>query len=58
MTLGYSVGQADIQPDVPPSRGIWWSRPVLHKVIMALGYALDQADLQSDVPPLETSCGQ
>ena len=29
MTLGYPLGQADIQSDIPPSRGIWWPRAVL-----------------------------
>ena len=35
MTLYNSLGQADIQSDVPPGRDIWWPRAVLHKVIMA-----------------------
>ena len=51
MTLGYSLGQTYIQLDVLPSRGVWWPRAVLCKVIMTLGYALGQADIQSDIPP-------
>ena len=51
MTLGYSLGQADIQSDVPPSGGIWWPRAILCKVIMTLDYSWGQAALQSDVPP-------
>ena len=51
MTLGYSLGQGDIQSDIRPSRGIWWPRAVLGKVIMTLGYSLGQGDIQSDIPP-------
>ena len=45
------MGQADIQSDVSPSRGIWWPRAVLHEVILTIGYPLDQANIQSDIPP-------
>ena len=58
MTLGYSSGQADIQSDVPPSRGIWWPRALLCKVIMTLHYLSGQADIQSDVSQVEASGGQ
>ena len=56
MTLGYALGQADIQSGCIPSRGIWWPRAVLCKVIMTLGYSLGQADIQSDVPPSRGIC--
>ena len=39
MTLGFSLGQADIQAYIPHT-GIWWSRQVLCEIIMTLGYSL------------------
>ena len=62
MTLGYVLGHADIQSDVPPIRGIWLPRAVLHKVSMAFGLCLQaKDDIQSDAKnptPLEASGGQ
>ena len=51
LTFGQPLGQADLQSDVCPSRGIQWPRPVLCKVSLTFGQPLGQVDLQSDVPP-------
>ena len=41
-TIGQPLGQADLQSDVPPGRGISWSRS---------GTNLGPVGLSSDIPP-------
>ena len=47
-----------LRSDVPPGRGIWWPRAVIHWVSLIFGKPLGQGDIQSDVPLLEASSGQ
>ena len=49
LTYGYPLGQADIQSDVPPGRGIWWPGAILHPVILTFGHPLGQADIRSNI---------
>ena len=51
LTFGQPLGQADLQSDIPPGRGIWWPRVVLHQVSLTFGLSVGQADIQSVVPP-------
>ena len=37
-----SLGQAGLWSDVPPSRGIWWPRVVLHWVSLTFGHPFGQ----------------
>ena len=55
---GTQLGLVDLSSDVPPGRGIRWTRVVLHQVSLTFGQPLGQADLWSDVPPVEASSGQ
>ena len=48
---GPSVGLVDLSSDIPPRRGIWWSRVVVCHVSLTFGQFGGQADLQSGVPP-------
>ena len=58
LTFGQLLGQADLQSDVPPGRGILWPKVVLHKVSLTFGQPLGQAEFHSDIPPVEASSGQ
>ena len=40
-----NLGQADLWSDVPPGRGIWGQRPVLHQVSLTFCQPLGQVDL-------------
>ena len=45
--------------DVPPGRGIWWPRVVLHQVSLTFTVRHKVSlTLESDVPPVEASSGQ
>ena len=48
-----SLGLADLWSGVPPSRGIWWPRVVLHQVSLTFGQPLGQV-----YPPVEVSSSQ
>ena len=49
---GTNLGLVDLSSDVPPGRGIYWPKAVLHQVSLTFGQPLGQTDLQSDVPPM------
>ena len=58
LTLCQLLGQDDLQSDVPPGRGIWWPRLVLHHVSLTFVSLWVRLTFSQMYPQVEASGGQ